>query len=115
MTNYDQLLQEFKENREDLKKMIVDLEEFKEKLNMVFPEKFDNRYKKFFEEKIKAITSFFNALLDVRKEINKSLKDEIDMRRRIEDKEDNTIEQIFNIREIADKVERMNKEEYLNG
>ena len=108
------LLEDFRKNRESLKKMIDDIEKYKEKLETVFPEKFDNRYRKFFEEKIKTIISFFNALLDVRKEINKSLKDEVDMRRKLEKGEED-LEKEINIREIATKIEMMNKGEYLNG
>jgi len=58
----ENLLLEFKENRDALKEMIGEIETFKKKLDLVFPEKFDNRYKIFFEEKIKIITSFFTAL-----------------------------------------------------
>lgn len=112
--NLEVLLKEFKENRESLKIMICDIEKYKEKLEVVFPEKFDNRYKKFFEEKIKAITAFFNSLLDVRKEINKSLKDEIEMRRKLE-KVDEDFERDIDIRELVNKIEMINKGEYLNG
>lgn len=108
------LLIEFHENRESLKNMIIDIEKYKEKLEVVFPEKFDNRYKKFFEEKIKAITAFFNSLLDIRKEINKSLKDEIEMRRKIEKVEED-LEKEFDIHELAAKIEMMNKGDYLNA
>lgn len=110
----EKLLEEFKENRESLKKMIGDIEKYKEKLEVVFPEKFDNRYKKYFEEKIKAIVSFFNALLDIRKEINKSLKDEVDMRRKLE-KSDEDFEKEIDIRDLANKIEMMNKGEFVNG
>jgi len=112
--NIDLLMCEFEQNRNDLKDMIIDIEKYKEKLEVVFPEKFDNRYKKFFEEKIKAITSFFNALLDIRKEINKSLKDEIELIRKLEKNEED-FENDINIRELATKIEMMNKGEYLNG
>lgn len=111
--NVEKLLLEFKENREYLKKMIQEIEVFKDKLDIVFPEKFDNRYRKFFEEKIKAITNFFSTLLDVRKEIGKSLKEEVEMRRKI-DKTEDDIEKEIDIRELATKIEMMNKGEYLN-
>ena len=108
------LLNEFKDNRESLKKMIDDIEKYKEKLEVIFPEKLENRYKKFFEEKIKAITAFFGALLDIRKEINKSLKEEVEMRRKLE-KNDEDFENEINIRDLASKIEMMNKGEYLEN
>jgi len=111
--NLELLLEEFKKNREDLKDMINDIEKYKAKLEIVFPEKFDNRYKKFFEEKIKAITCFFNALLDIRKEIGKSLKEEIEMRRKMEQGEED-LESEINVRDLANKIEMMNKGDYLN-
>lgn len=109
----EELIKEFEKNRNSLFDMIKDIEKYKSKLEIVFPEKFDNRYKKFFEEKIKAITAFFNALLDIKKEINKSLKDEIEIRRKLE-KNDEDFENDINIRELANKIEMMNKGEYLN-
>lgn len=112
--NIEELIIEFEKNRNSLFDMIKDIEKYKEKLEIVFPEKFDNRYKKFFEEKIKAITAFFNSLLDVRKEINKSLKDEVDMKRKLE-KVDEDFEKDINIRELVSKIEMMNKGDYLNG
>jgi hypothetical protein len=112
MRDISSLMLEFEQNRNDLKTMIEDIEKYKDKLEIVFPEKFDNRYKKFFEEKIKAITLFFNALLDIRKEINKSLKDEIELTRKLEQNEEN-IENEINIRDLATKIEMMNKGEYL--
>lgn len=112
--NIDSLLIEFKENRDALKEMIKEIETFKKKLDLVFPEKFDNRYKIFFEEKIKIITSFFTALLDIRKEINKSLKDEVDMRRRA-GQDEKSVEMELDIHELASKVDLIKKGEYLNG
>ena len=64
----------------------------------------------FFEEKVKAATSFFNVLLDMRKEITKSLKDEIDIRRRLELKDkDLDFDELLDIRKLADKVEGFKK------
>jgi len=110
--NSDSLLEEFKQNRDDLKKMVLELEELKEKINTILPDKYDNRYKYFFEEKIKAITNFFNSILDIRKEINKSLKDEIEMRRKI-DKQEEDIEKELDIRELATRIELIQKGEKL--
>ena len=73
-----QLLDIFEQNRTAIMDMITDLEKLKDKLDTIFPETTDARHMRFFEEKVKAISSFFNVLLDMRKEINKSVKDEIE-------------------------------------
>ena len=68
---------------------------------------------RFFEEKVKAITGLFNSLLDMRKEIAKSTKDEIEIRRRIKTNENPTdFEDILDIRSITRKIDefRLEKE-----
>lgn len=103
ISDQDKLFEEFTENRKALHIMITDLEKFKQQVNELFPNKFDNRYKYLFDEKIKAITGFFNSLLDVRKEINKSLKDEIELKRKLEKEEEN-YEKDLNIGELAAQI-----------
>lgn len=101
-----QLLEVFEENRNAIMEMIGDLEKLKDKLDTIFPETTDARHMRFFEEKVKAISSFFNVLLDMRKEINKSLKDEMEMRRRVEGKEGEIdLEGLLDIRGAARKIE----------
>lgn len=100
------LLGIFEENRSAIMEMIKDLEKLKDKLDTIFPQTTDARHMRFFEEKVKAISSFFNVLLDMRKEINKSLKDEIEMRRRTEGKEGEIdIEGLLDIRGATRKIE----------
>jgi len=102
----DYLLKIFEENRSSIMEMIVDLEKLKNKLDTIFPETTDARHMRFFEEKVKAVSSFFNVLLDMRKEINKSLKDEIDIRRRVERKEaDLEIDELLDVRAASRKIE----------
>jgi hypothetical protein len=102
----DFLLKTFEENRNAIMEMISDLEKIKNKLDSIFPEKTDARHMRFFEEKVKAISSFFNVLLDMRKEINKSLKDEIDMRRRVEGKgAELELDDLLDVREASRKIE----------
>jgi hypothetical protein len=102
----DELLVVFEENRNAIMEMIGDLEKLKNKLDTIFPETADARYMRFFEEKVKAVSSFFNVLLDMRKEINKSLKDEIEMRRRVEGKEGQIeLEDLLDVRGAARKIE----------
>lgn len=110
--NLDALISEFKENRDALKAMILDLEKLKEKVYVLFPDRVDNRYIQFFEEKVKATTALFNAILDIRKEINKSLKDEIELKRRLDENENGEVESV-DIRSLAAKIELLNRKSEL--
>jgi len=109
-TLVNKLLVEFSENREALKVMLKDLEVLKGKIDSIFPESVDKRYRYLFEEKVKAATSFFNTLLDIRKEISKSLKDEIELRRKSVGGGESDFEKLLDIGALADKVERAQKE-----
>ena len=104
------LLTEFKVHRNAVMEMITDIEKLKAKIDTIIPDKLDSRYVRFFEEKVKTATEFFKTLLEMRKEIQKSLKDEIDLRRKINVKEGNMeIEDIIDIRKMADKVEEFSR------
>ncbi len=108
----DDLLNEYIEHRAAIKGMIKDLEEIKESIDKLIPKHLDARMARFFEEKVKAVTGLFGALLDMRKEIAKSVKDEIEIRRKIGgsgDTSDN-LEKFLDIRKLADKVSRFKKE-----
>ena len=65
---------------------------------------------RFFEEKVKTLTSFFSILLEMRKEITKNLKEEIELRRKtsVDDKL-GSIEEYLDIRGFASKVEDFRK------
>ena len=106
----EQLLIEFAEQRTEIKNMLAELEGIKQKVDTIFPEKLDGRFRMYFEEKVKAATSFFNVLLDMRKEITKSLKDEIEIRRKIELKgKDFDLEDLLDVRKMSDKVEEFRR------
>jgi len=107
MTIINELLSEFKIHRLAIMDMINDLEEIKKDVNKLLPTKLDARYVRFFEEKVKTITELFKTLLDMRKEIQKSLKEELDLRRKIKDKgdDDDDVESYLNIRKLVEKVE----------
>ena len=101
-----ELLLEFREHRDAIKNMICDLEEIKANVDRLIPAKLDARYARFFEEKVKSVTELFKTLLEMRKEIQKSLKEEIDLRRKVDlSGEESDIEKIIDIRSLADKVE----------
>ena len=107
---YENLIEEFILQRNDIKEMIVDLEKIKTKIDTLFPEQLDKRYMRFFEEKIKSVTELFKVMLDMRKEIIKNTKDEFELRRKLNSSGDEDIDGIFDIKKIAEKVERLRKE-----
>lgn len=100
------LLKEHKEQRVALKEMISSLELIKEKVDKLFPERIEFRNTRAFEEKVKATTELFKAILDIRKEVSKSVKDEIEVRRKIAEKEnkENELENDESISRYADKI-----------
>jgi len=114
----DDLLNQFEEQRGEIKLMITDLERLRGKIDLLLPEQMDSRFMRFFEEKVKTLTSFFSILLDMRKEITKNLKEEIELRRKfISDEELGGIEDYLDIRDFATKVEdfRKKKEKMQKG
>jgi hypothetical protein len=107
----DQLLNEFKSQRDEIIKMVVEVELLKENISKLFPERMDSRYSHFFEEKVKTMTAFFNVLLDMRKEIIRSLKDEIELRKRVEQGElgQEDLEGLLDVRKISEKLDIFKK------
>ena len=105
----EKLLEEFKEQRDALKEMITDLEKIKTKVDTLFPDNLTKRSVMYFEQKVKATTELFKALLDMRKEITKGVKDEIEIRRKVIRGEEEDIETLLNIREITRRVENLQK------
>lgn len=104
---YEELIKEFKLQRDALKVMIVDLEKIKEKVDKILPDSTDKRYVRFFEEKIKSITELFRTILDMRKEIAENAKDEFMLRQKISGPDLDDYEGIFDIRKIAQRVEKL--------
>lgn len=107
----EELLVEFTHHRTAIKDMIKDLEKIREKIDRLIPESLDNRYVRFFEEKVKSITGLFNSLLEMRKEIAKSVKDEIDIRRRIKDRPlDLDVEELLDVRSMVQKIDHFKEQ-----
>lgn len=106
-TIIESLLNEYIEHRTAIKAMILDLEKIKAKVDTLFPDSLDKRYIRFFEEKIKSTTALFGSLLDMRREIARSVKDEIELRRKL-DTGEKDFDDLFDIRELAKKVENFN-------
>ena len=106
----ESLLGEFTEQRVALLEMIKDLDKIKQKVDILFPDKIiDVRYVRLFEEKIKAATELFKVIIDIRKEVSRSIKEEIDMRKKFKTgalDADDIFESMLDIRELARKVEK---------
>jgi len=103
------LLGQYEEQRDALKLMIQDLEKIKAKVDTILPDRLDNRFVRFFEEKIKTISNLFQTVLEIRKEIIKSVKDEFEIRVKVilgDEIEDS----LTDIRDLAKKVEKLQKE-----
>lgn len=104
------LLDEFSFHRDEVKKMIDEVDELRQNIDKLIPKKLDARYIRFFEEKVKSMTSFFSTLLDMRKEIIKSIKDEIELRRKLGAADSSiNVEDAIDIRSVADKVEQFQR------
>ncbi len=105
-THAEKLLTEYDDHRKAIKEMIVELDAIKENIDRLIPTTLDARYIRFFEEKVKSVTLLFNSLLDMRKEIVKSVREEIDLRRKLDTKDGiEDFENIIDIRKVAKKVE----------
>ena len=110
-TKFEELIGEYDGHRKAIKDMIVDLERLKLKIDTLIPDKLDARYMRYFEEKIKAVTSLFNSLLDMRKEIAKSIKDEIEIRRKVEDKDETfDLENMIDVRSMVNTLDKFNNQ-----
>lgn len=98
-------------NRNSLHSMINEIDYLKTKVEKLFPEDMDMRNVRVFEERIKTVTGFFSTILDIRKEINRSLKDEIEIRRKlkINDNEESFLKN-FSIQDIVAKIKREEKQ-----
>jgi len=103
----DQLLEEYKQQRQALIIMISDLEKVKQKIDILFPEQLDNRNVMRFQEKVKAVSEMFKSMLDIRKEISSSLKNEIEFRRKITIEDNKSDDENVDIRDLAKKVEKL--------
>ena len=102
------LLNEFKSQRDQIVAMVEEVEGLRKQVALLFPESIDSRTRRFLEDKVKAMVAFYNVLLDMRKEISKSIKDELEVRRRLDDNEVDLedIDSLLDIRELSKKVEK---------
>jgi len=100
---YEKLLVEYRDQREALKILIDELEKLKKDIDKLFPDRLDKRYLGgLFDQKIKAATEMFKAILELRKEIAKNVKDEFEMRRKLDnDINETTDSNVFDVRKAV--------------
>ena len=97
------LLQKYRDSRGKLEGYTAKVEALLATVDGLFPQTLDWKNKFIIEEKLKSTSSFFNTLLSLRQEINRSLTQEIEIRRKISTGDDGQGE--ANIRAIAEAVE----------
>lgn len=105
----ESLLDKFTSSREELLGYLKDVDSLRSKISQIFPQTIDYRTKFVLEEKLKTMSTFFTTLLNIRQEYNRTLKDEISLRQKITD-DDNQDPKEINLREIADEVDKIQKE-----
>lgn len=104
----DSLLEKITESRDKLEEYISSAEKLKGSVEKIFPEKLtDARAKWTIEERLKTATGFYDSLLKLRQELHKTIKDEIEIRRKISDRDKGDKED--DIRRIVEALEE-NKE-----
>jgi len=79
----EQLLTEFSSNRESIKSKLDELIALGADVTKMFPKSGDFRSKFALDDKIKASTAFYATILSFSTELSRSIKDEIDIRRRL--------------------------------
>jgi len=106
------ILLELQEQKEHLENLINEINEIKTNLDSLFPETLQARHLRFYEERIKTITSLFNLILDIRKEIVRIIKQEFDINSKIEHSGD--IEKFLfenlDVRKIASRIESFKRD-----
>lgn len=103
-----ELLSQLSTSRGELSKYMTDVDAIRNKVEQIFPQGQDFRNKWALEEKIKAVSSFYSTLLNIRQEFNKTIKEEIEIRRKLTN--DDTDEEVIDIRSIAKQVEEFEKD-----
>ena len=97
------LVTKLSESRDELTKYMTDLDALRTKVDQLFPQGQDFRNKWVLEEKIKAMSSLYSTQLSIRQEYNKTIKEEIDIRRKIVGGEEDSE---IDVRALASAMER---------
>jgi len=106
-STYEKLLKEYSDSRTELKKMLKDIEDCKNSVLKSVSDSSDYRNKYAREERLKTLSTFFGNMLQVRQEYNKTIQTEIEIRRKLDMKDDGEID--LDIRSIAKQISNLNK------
>jgi len=101
------LLEQYTIRRSKVEDYIGEMEVLKDKVSSMFPDRVDHRSRVYLEEKIKASASFFQTLLSLTQEYNKSIVTEIDILRKLAVRSDGKER---DVREIVGLLEKNNPE-----
>lgn len=97
------LLKDIGNNRDELKNSLNTIKEFRTKIDELLPEKIDYRHKYVLEERVKTITEIIKTELSVRKQIDDSIKLELDLMRKNTDSNKTSAEMAQALAKIMDK------------
>ncbi len=92
---YNKLIEELKQNREEMAEMLDAAVSFRKQVNQIIPPSTDFKKKWLVDEKMKLVVSVFGIELDIRKQRESSLKTEIELRRKISGEEMTKAEEVM--------------------
>lgn len=98
----DGLLEKLSDSREELAKYLKYIEDCRDNIVGSISQSNDYRNKYAREERLKTLTAFFSSMLQVRQEYNRTIQTEIDIRRRLDKKDDDEI--TIDIKSIAKQL-----------
>lgn len=97
----EELLGKLSVNREDLYGMLKTLTKLRGDIDKILPEKMDYKAKFVLEERMKTISSLFNTELSIRKQLDDSIKNEINIRSKQDEDDDKQIS-----RSVIDEIRK---------
>jgi hypothetical protein len=120
----DSLIIELEKNRVNIRQKLTDLEGINSQVQKVFPSTLDYRNKFLVDDKVKIVTGFYSTLLNYIQELNRSIKEEIEIRRKNITGDEETKDQ--DIRNLVKQLKKdglvvpieeksSNKEQIING
>jgi len=104
---YSVLLDDLSNNRKELDSMLETATTFRKRIDTVIPDNMDFKKKYLMEEKMKLIVSTFGIELDIRKQKEASIKNEIELRRKLSG-EETSVEEMYRSAEwLAKQLEKL--------
>lgn len=109
----NKLLNELNCNRDELQDILSRISELRDGITALLPAGKDFRNKFIVDQKMKIFTEIIKAELDVRKQIDSSIRTEVDIRRKVEDDVDD--KKYADISKIADAIEKFKKKDSMEN